>query len=119
MEETMKLISILTIVACIPLAGCFGNSASENTVIGQVKKVKHVTPLICDDRYDVDVSLGMMRNGVGSMSTQDMWISVPAELVGAFTVNADSGAPVQITYDTPRLAWCWQDEWATAIKPVK
>lgn len=109
----------LFVLPCIFLAGCFGNSASDSTLIGQVKKVKHVTPLICDDRYDVDVSLGVMRNGVGSMSTQDMWLTIPAEQVAAFKAAADSGAPVQITYDTPRMVWCWQDEWATAITLIK
>lgn len=116
--KTFTAFALLTI--CLALAGCFGNSASDNTVIGQVKKVKHVTPLICADRFDVDVSLGVMRNGVGSMSTQDMWLTVSSpEQIAAFTAASDTGAPVEITYDTPRLAWCWQDEWAKAIKTIK
>lgn len=31
----------------------------------QVKKVEHDTPLICPDQVNVDLSLGVMQNGVG------------------------------------------------------
>jgi hypothetical protein len=119
MEKSMKKY-IAAALLCLPLAGCFGNSATDNTLIGQIKKVKRVTPIFCNNRVDVDVSLGIMRNGVGSMSTQDIWLSVPdGDMVTAMEANAATGAPVKITYDTPRVAWCWQDEWATAVEPVK
>lgn len=116
----MKTIKALMLAPLILLGGCWGHSSSDNTIIGQVKKVKRMTPLICDDRTDVDVSLGVMRNGVGSMSTQDMWLTVanPATLA-ALNYAADNGTPVQITYDTARKNLCWQEEELTAVQYIK
>lgn len=117
----MKKITLIAILAlALPLGGCWGHSSSGNTIIGQVKKVKRMTPLVCGDRVDVDVSLGIMRNGVGSMSTQDMWLTVanPATLA-VLNWAADHGTPVQITYDTARANLCWNEEELTGVQYIK
>lgn len=115
-----KIITAVMLLPLVFLGGCWGHSSSDNTIIGQVKKVKRMTPFICDNRVDVDVSLGIMRNGVGSMSTQDMWLTVanPATLA-ALNYAADNGTPVQITYDTARMNVCWNVEELTGIQYVK
>jgi hypothetical protein len=48
-----------------------------------------------------------MRNGVGSMSTQEMWLYVPNE--GDYNIlakAAETGAIVKIKYDEARLRFC-------------
>ena len=54
----------LVILALIGMAGC-GYEQRGNEVSGQVKRVIQVTPLICPARTLVDLSLGIVRGGVG------------------------------------------------------
>lgn len=65
------------------------------------------TPLFCSDRVDVDISLGMMRNGVGSMSTEDaiMWVPDKAEQE-LLEEAAATGALVKVTYNQFRFTFC-------------
>jgi len=89
------------------LSGCFGHSSTSNELVGQPKKIMHNTPLICPDFYDVDVSLGVMRNGVGSMSAQDKWLYVPTkELADKLKLAVDGGKLVKVTYDVERVRIC-------------
>jgi hypothetical protein len=98
------------------LAGC-GNSAMDGELIGQAKKVTLVTPLICPDYYAFDVSLGIMRNGTGSMSTQDMWFTVRnAEDVRALRDAADKGLLVKVKYNARRLPICTEPHIMTAFE---
>lgn len=110
----MKAKIIVCAALCVGLAGCFGTSSSNNTLIGQVKKVHSVTPIICGDRTDVDVSLGVIRGGVGSMSTQDMWLTVANPMaVSVLQYAADHGSIVKLTYDVERMTICWNNEEVT------
>jgi hypothetical protein len=94
------------ILVVLALTGC-GYSSVNNEVIGQVKKVVKNTPLICDDYVDVDLSLGIMRNGVGSMSTQDMWLYVPdAKNVTTLQKAVETGSLVKVTFGQKRWYWC-------------
>jgi hypothetical protein len=87
--------------------GCWGYSSKDNETSGQVKYVEHLTPMFCDDRIDVDISLGVMRNGVGSMSTQDVIMWVPSsEDAKILTDASKSGQLVKIGYDEMRFSWC-------------
>jgi hypothetical protein len=86
--------------------GCCGWSKKEVTGSGQVKKVGKVTPLVCPDHYIVDISLGVMRNGVGSMSNQDMNFFIEEKHVESLRAIAAVGGIVDFTYDERRYAWC-------------
>lgn len=101
-----KLITLaLFIAAC-------GNTSTANEAVGQVKKVIKHTPLLCPDYTEVDVSLGVLRNGVGSMSKEDVEIVIdPAEAstIATFQKAAESGAIVHVVYDVKRLALCWPE----------
>jgi hypothetical protein len=100
MRKSLLLLPLL-------LAGCLGNSSVDNEVVGQVKRTIHKTPLLCPDRNVVDLSLGVMVGGSGSMSKEDMWLYVPIETDYAKLVNAQqSGAIVKIIYDDARFYWC-------------
>lgn len=78
-----------------------------NTAIGQAKKVYHTTPIFCSDWDAADLSLGVMKDGAGSMSTQDMWFVVEdADVLKTLTAAVASGALVNVTYDDRRFSWC-------------
>jgi hypothetical protein len=114
----------VTAVALISLGltGCLGNSSAGNEAVGQVKRVQHKTPILCPDYNHVDISLGVMRNGVGSMSTQDMWLYVPNALDNSvLTDAAQSGALVKISYDVARGRWfgCVETATVTAVTVLK
>lgn len=99
------------------VAGC-GSSSRDNQLIGQVKKVQHNTPIICGDYVDADVSLGVLRNGVGSMSTQDMWLNAANAVdITLMEAAAKAGNVVHITYDTKRFVFCsYSDKFVTKIE---
>lgn len=101
----------LIAIALAFTAAC-GNSSANNEVVGQVKKVKMMTPIICPDYVEADVSLGVMRNGVGSMSHEDITLAVDPddkETIAAFKQAAENGAIVKVAYDVHRVSWCWPD----------
>lgn len=96
--------------------GCCGWSSKDTTGSGQVKKVGKVTPIFCPDYYVVDVSLGVMRNGVGSMSTHDMNFYIEPKDVEQLKTAAEVGAIIDFTYDVRRFAWCVDDDRMTSFK---
>ena len=111
----MKKTQMVTLLALV-LSGCLGYRTTDGTMTGQVKKVTHVTPLICPAYWAVDISLGILRNGIGSMSTQDVWVTLPDDRdVPKLADLADRGGIVKVTYDNPRLAICTEDFIARAI----
>jgi hypothetical protein len=101
--------------AVLMLSSC-GYSSVKNEMIGQVKKVVSNTPIICPNYTSVDVSLGVMRNGVGSMSTQDVWLTVVREEdVTILKQAAESGKLVKINYDELRFAFCIDDHVISSV----
>lgn len=100
------------------LAAC-GFSSIDNEMTGQVKKTMHNTPLICPDYTDADISLGVMRNGVGSLSTQDVWVIVPPHLEEKVQQFAETGEIVNATYDVYRVTFCTSDHYLTAIEAAQ
>jgi hypothetical protein len=115
----MKLINTLVILSLIVVAGC-GYSARENELTGQVKRVVHQTPILCSERSDLDISLGVMRNGVGSVSTQDVYLTVlnPNDVV-LLNKAASEGSLVTIKYDIKRFTWCWENYIVTHVDLLK
>ncbi len=104
----MKKIALISL-ALLTASGC-GYSSRKNDLTGQVKKVIHHTPLVCPDYVEVDVSLGVMRNGTGSISNQDVWLVVTDKAdEQKLDAAAVSGAPVKVTYDDKRFFWCTQN----------
>jgi hypothetical protein len=100
----------LLFVAC-------GYASVGNEVVGQPKKVVHQTPILCDDRTDLDLSLGVMRDGVGSMSTQDLWLTVPNESDAATLQGAvERGQLVKVRYDERRFTWCWEEHVVRSVE---
>lgn len=110
---------IIAVVMLVGLSGC-GWSGRDSQMIGQVKKVMHNTPILCDDYMDAEISLGVMQNGTGSMSTEDKWVYVPNQDDYKLLQDADEkGSIVKVTYDTKRIRWCVEEEMVTKVELVK
>ena len=118
---TMSIICSLFVMGCSGGMndGCMGWEAKEITGSGQVKRVGKETPLLCPDYHKVDISLGVMRNGVGSMSTQDMILFVEDKDVSALKSAAEAGSIIDFTYDQRRASWCVTDHRMTSFKIQK
>lgn len=109
----------LILVITLGLCAC-GYSSRDNEMIGQVKKVVKNTPILCMDYDDADITLGVLRNGTGSMSTQDLWSYVQNEEQLSILKKAnETGALVKITYDVKRWVWCVDDHFITKVELVK
>jgi hypothetical protein len=93
-----------------------GNSSAQNESVGQVKKVIKRTPIICGDYVEADISLGVVRNGIGSMSHEDLLLYVQNQSdIDTLKHAADSGDIVKFTYDVRRFTWCTPDHWLTSV----
>jgi hypothetical protein len=99
--------------------GCCGWSGLDITGSGQVKTVRHTSPIVCPDYYEVDISLGVMRNGVGSMSTQDKQFYIPDNMVPELKKAAANGSIVEFTYDERRSSVCVPDDRLKSFKIVQ
>ena len=109
---------LFALSALVALSGC-GLSSRNNEVIGQVKRVISQTPIVCPDRTDVDLSLGVIKNGVGSMSSQDKYFTVnSSDALDVLKKANESGAIVKITYNERRLTWCQEDAEVTKAELV-
>lgn len=97
---------------CLITAAACGMKSSQNEAVGQVKKVVNKTPIICPDYVEADISLGIVRNGVGSMSHEDMEVAVDPEdykTIALLKKAAETSAIVKFTYDVKRISPCWPD----------
>jgi hypothetical protein len=110
---------IIMIIALLALSAC-GYSQVESEAIGQVKKVANMTEILCPRRVDVDISLGIMRDGVGSMSSQDVWLTVkdPKHVVILKKAN-ESGKLVKFKYDVARYNFCWEQKELIDVEILK
>jgi cell shape-determining protein MreC len=88
------------------VAAC-GYESRDNELIGQVKKVEKKTPIICSNYASADISLGVLRNGVGSLSREDVWLYVPNDAdVKTLESAVQTGDLVKVTYDRARVTFC-------------
>lgn len=102
--------------AALGLAGC-GYSSVDNEAVGQPKRLHNQTPVICTPYTDVDVSLGVMRDGVGSMSTHDEVFLVPNEKDRLALEQAiQTGKLVKIRYNIWRVVWCVPEHTITSVE---
>src|ERR1700733_6406391 len=106
----MKVGTALALMAVVVLGGSVvacGDTSTGNGMIGQAKKVAHNTPIFCENYDAFDLSLGVMENGTGSMSTQDIWLTVlDPTLLPTLKKAVQTGAIVKVTYDEWRFAPC-------------
>jgi hypothetical protein len=116
----MKITTIM-LMCSVALSGCeaCGYSSRDNDLIGQVKRVKEMTPIICGNYTEADISLGVMRNGVGSLSKEDVLVYVPSPKDRDLLIQANkSGALVDVKYDERRATTCIPDHVVTSVSIV-
>lgn len=101
---------VIYLLGLVMLAGC-GYSHIDNDLIGQPKSVESTTPLICPDQHILHLSLGVMRHGVGSMSTEDIRINIPDDkLVAGLKSAVESGKLINARTNEARLRWCNEEK---------
>lgn len=97
-------------------SGC-GYSSIHNQTIGQVKRIIINTPILCEGYVTLDLSLGVMINGTGSISDGDMYFYVPN--VGdreKLKEANETGRLVKITYDEKRITFCIEQNIVTSVE---
>lgn len=111
-----KLLIKLLFPFLIPVAAC-GYSSRDNELVGQVKKVVAQTPVLCGDYHEVDISLGVLRNGMGSTSKEDivLYVANNSDVV-LLKRAAEEGFPIKATYSIKRTPWCVPDHWLTSVE---
>lgn len=110
---------VIVLAVVVALSAC-GLSAKNNEMVGQVKKVVEQTPIFCGDYAEADISLGVLRNGGGSMSKEDVVLYVAdQDMVKLLKRAAEDGSPVKVTYDIQRLAVCRPDHWLTSVQVIE
>lgn len=98
------------VLALVILTGC-GYSHRDNDLVGQPKSVESTTPMLCPDQHILHLSLGVMRHGVGSMSTEDIRINVPDDrLVPVLRSAVESGKLINARTNEARFRWCNEEK---------
>lgn len=99
--------------------GC-GYSHVDNEVIGQPKAVESTTPLLCPNQHILHLSLGVMRHGVGSMSTEDIRINVPdGRLVAGLDKAVRTGKIISAVTNEARIRWCNEPKELVSFKVLE
>jgi len=126
MSDSGGVVGGLAILALVGMAAfvlppILGNKQADVEVIGQAKRLSHMTNLVCDNYPAFDISLGVMQNGTGSMSTGDQWFTVASPDVGTLDTlkkAVEGGKIVKVTYDLRRWAPCSTDHWLRSVSIV-
>lgn len=112
----MKYLMIMMILV---LSGC-GYSSMKNEMSAQIKKVVFNTPVLCNDYVTAHVLLGIMRGGVGSMSNEDLDVTVETKAdINLLQDAVELGKIVKIEYKVKRWVWCVQDHIVTSASLVE
>lgn len=114
--------SLLILPLTLVLSGCqaCGYSSQGNDLSGQVKKVVSHTPIVCPDYDEVDISMGYLNNGVGSISKEDVLLTIrnPQD-VQPLRKAAQDGSIVKATYNVFRASPCEPDHELISFQIVK
>lgn len=117
MTSISRLVTLLLALAL--LAGC-GYSHRDNDLVGQPKSVESTTPLLCPDQHVLHLSLGVMRHGVGSMSTQDILINIPDDrLVPVLSAAVEQGKLINARTNEARFRWCNEEKELVSFEILK
>lgn len=119
MKKLKRLLLALMFPALMPTAASCGYTSRDNELVGQVKKVVARTPILCGDYYEADVSLGVLRNGGGSISHEDVeFYVVDGNNVAFLKQAAEEGFPVKIGYSIKRwpAGFCVPTSWLTSVQ---
>ena len=111
--------ALLLTLLTIALTAC-GYSQRDTEVIGQPKRIHNVTPIVCSNWKALDLSLGVVRNGIGSMSSEDIDLVIQDnDQLKTIKQAIDNGNLIKITYDDARLRFCQETREITKVEIVK
>lgn len=122
MEKLRLLIPAIIVTGLVYLiSSAFTTMAArDGTLIGQAKKLTLVTPywsFVCPNYYALDVSLGIMQNGTGSISHEDMWLTViNVDDLSEMEVAVKKGSIVKVKYNTRRWFACTEEFYAIGFE---
>jgi hypothetical protein len=111
----MRNVILAVLLVTVPGCSACGMSSRNNELTGQIKRVTRETPILCDDYDEIDVSLGVLRNGNGSVSKEDVNMTVNDHDVPLLKRAAETGAIVKLTYDQRRVTFCTPKAQVTAV----
>ena len=100
----MRCLVIATaLLAALTVSSC-GYRSLESNELGQAKTVIKTNNLVCPDYYVLHVSLGVMKNGTGSMSNQDTDYSVDPTRVDIekLRLAVRNGSLIETKFNTRR-----------------
>ena len=102
--------NITAMIAFVLLTSC-GYSHRDNELVGQPKSIESTTPLLCPEQNILHMSLGVMRNGSGSMSTHDISINIPdSSMVAPLKRAVESGELINARTNEARFRWCNEEK---------
>lgn len=104
------------ILSAMMFLNIFGYTSVNNELIGQVKRIHQNTPIICPKYTEVDISLGTLQGGTGSISRQDIRLLVSKDSdTEILKFAADRGSLIKIEYDRRRISMCVNNEQVTKV----
>jgi hypothetical protein len=113
MNRTLLPLLLLMLASC-------GYSHVNNELIGQPKSIEATTPIFCPNQNILHLSLGVMRNGVGSMSTEDVRISIPDDnLAIRLQPVVKAGKLINAQTNEARFRWCNEEKELVAFEIVE
>ncbi len=86
--------------------GCGGWWSRDNITTGLVKKVTLDTGIFCPDYYRAEISLSLIHGNFGDLSTKDLDIYIPNDLVLDMKKAVKDSAIINFTYDERRAINC-------------
>lgn len=112
MNRLLFLLAFATLTAC-------GYSHRDNELVGQPKAVEFATPIFCPDQHILHLSLGVMRHGVGSMSTEDVMINIPDDkLVPILESVVKQGKLISAQTNEARFRVCNEEKELVAFEII-
>lgn len=95
----------------------FGLASYNNEAVGQVKYTKNIHPIIYPNYTELHLSLGVMRNNVGSISKEDITLYVPNESdVIKLNKSAEEGKLVKVIYDNLRFSFWYPNAQVRSVE---
>lgn len=110
-----SLFALLAFIVSSTLSSC-GYLEVGTKGLAQIKRIHKVTPLLCPDYTLIDVSLGVMQNGAGSMSKEDIEMVVTEDQAKQLdTVLSQGKGIIEMTYSRKRVSFCKEDRVMTGF----
>lgn len=107
------LLLALTLTSC-------GYTSVNNVAVVQIKSLHNETPLLCFNYNWLDASLGVMRNGTGSVSTEDIRFQIMNENQREILQEAaDAGKLARVTFRDRRFVFCTYSREITNVEIVE